>query len=507
MHIEPKPTSGSLPLQSDVVISLENISISYRVPRERISGIKEFTIRLLQRRLEYEEFLALDNVSFQVKRGETFGVIGRNGSGKSTLLKVIARVLHPNQGRVITIGKVAPLLELGAGFQMELTGRENIYLYSSLLGRSQKQTETLFPSILDFAEISDFIDAPLRTYSTGMVARLGFSVATSVRPNILLIDEVLSVGDGKFQEKCLERMYTFQELGTTIIIVSHNLATVESFCDRALWVDSGCMKAIGEVENVIDHYIRMEKKGTTVTADRKPQPQEIKLDERQIAENIAQYIPLDEIGTTYPTINNLNLMQGSVTGWLKIHSMDKEEEAVIFHTDDSRYVLRIGHQLSERSGEYIPILVARAGGNRRVLNTYYGISTFPEVSTFKVQEKAGNKYPIPPREWHLVTMTWKGYPIGKLRLYIDENLIGEHEYDSHYDDGRSLPRNISIGFRPPEWTGELVLGQDGTITDSRPPSSMSVNQAGVEIKDMRLYKRALQPQEIGFIKEKNMPHA
>jgi hypothetical protein len=137
-----------------------------------------------------------------------------------------------------------------------------------------------------------------------------------------------------------------------------------------------------------------------------------------------------------------------------------------------------------------------------VLNTYYGTSAFPEVSTYRVQEKSGDAYPFPPQEWHFFSMTWKGYPTGKLRLFIDDKLIGEHEYDSHYDDGRNLPRKISIGFRPFDWTGELVLGEDGTITDSRPTTSMSVEQAGVEIRDIRLYKRALQIQEIKLIREK-----
>lgn len=503
MLTERSPLSKGSNLEKSVVISLENISVSYRVPRERVSGIKEFTIRLIQRRLEYEEFLALDSVSFQVNRGETFGVVGRNGSGKSTLLKVIARVLHPNRGRVITLGKIAPLLELGAGFQSELTGRENIYLYSALLGRSKKETDLLFPSIIDFAGIGEFIEAPIRTYSTGMVARLGFSVATCIRPDILLIDEVLSVGDGKFQEKCLDRMYSFQKEGTTIIIVSHSLATIEAFCDRAVWLDTGCMQAIGDVEKVIGHYVQMEKTGSIASQDQAKQPREFELDEHQIEENIKQYIPLNDLGSTYPTINNLNLMKGSVSAWLKIHPQEKEDEAVIFHTDDSRYVLRLGLQSSEKTGKYISILVARAGGNRRVLNTYYGTSSFPEVSTYKVQEKSGTGYPFPPKEWHLVTMTWDGYPIGKVRLYIDENMIGEHEYNSNYDDGRNLPRNISIGFRPSDWAGELVLGQSGMITDSRPTSTMSTDQAGVEIRDMRLYQRALQQQEIQRIIEQN----
>jgi ABC-type polysaccharide/polyol phosphate transport system ATPase subunit len=237
------------------VISFEGVSVRYRVPHERVSGIKEFTIKWLQRQLVYDEFWALQNVSFNVERGETFAIVGRNGAGKSTSLKVIARVLQPTLGRVIIRGKVSPLLELGAGFNTELTGRENIYLNSALLGRSRKETDALFDSILDFSEISDFIDAPLRTYSTGMMARLGFAVATCFRPDVLLVDEVLSVGDARFQEKCMARMRSYRDQGTTILFVTHALGAVKDFCDRALWLVAGHTKAIGPAGEIADQYL------------------------------------------------------------------------------------------------------------------------------------------------------------------------------------------------------------------------------------------------------------
>lgn len=237
------------------VISFEGVSVRYRVPHERVSGIKEYTIKWLQRRLVYDEFWALQNVSFDVERGESFAIVGRNGAGKSTSLKVIARVLQPTLGRVIIRGKVSPLLELGAGFNTELTGRENIYLNSSLLGRSRKETDALFDSILDFSEISDFIDAPLRTYSTGMMARLGFAVATCFRPDVLLVDEVLSVGDARFQEKCMARMRAYRDQGTTILFVTHALGAVKGFCHRALWLEAGHVKAIGPAGEISDQYL------------------------------------------------------------------------------------------------------------------------------------------------------------------------------------------------------------------------------------------------------------
>jgi ABC-2 type transport system ATP-binding protein/lipopolysaccharide transport system ATP-binding protein len=242
------------PLPDTTAILLDSVSVAYRVPRERVSGIKEFAIKWLQRRIQYYEFWALQDVSFSIQRGEIFGVIGLNGSGKSTMLKVMARVLKPTRGRIVTCGRVSPLLELGAGFHGELTGRENIFLNSALLGRTRKETESLFHEIVDFAEIGDFIDAPIRTYSTGMVARLGFAVASAVRPNILLIDEVLSVGDTRFQEKCMRRMDSFRASGTTIVLVSHSMATVKEMCTRAIWLDHGHARAIGPADEVVAAY-------------------------------------------------------------------------------------------------------------------------------------------------------------------------------------------------------------------------------------------------------------
>ena len=181
---------------------MEHVSVQYRLPTKRIGTFREYFIRLLQKKITIRTFNALDDVSFQVKKGEVFGFIGDNGAGKSTLLKVVARVLRPYKGRVVVRGKVAPLLELGAGFHPELTGRENIYLNGSLLGHSQKQMEEVYPEIVEFSELGDFIDAPIRTYSSGMYARLGFAVATAYQPEILIVDEILAVGDEAFQKKC-----------------------------------------------------------------------------------------------------------------------------------------------------------------------------------------------------------------------------------------------------------------------------------------------------------------
>jgi ABC-type polysaccharide/polyol phosphate transport system ATPase subunit len=236
------------------VINLQNISVQYRLPEERVGSFKEYVIRLLQRKMDYKKFWALQNVNLQIRKGETFGVVGRNGAGKSTLLKVISRVLIPTQGRVQIQGMVSPLLELGAGFHPELTGRENIFLNGTLLGYSHTDIKNRLDDIVAFAELDRFIDAPLRTYSTGMTARLGFAVATSWTPEILILDEVLSVGDEAFQLKCRKRIEGFRNQDVTSIVVTHNMQTLQALCDRAVWLHQGRIRAIGGVDEVADAY-------------------------------------------------------------------------------------------------------------------------------------------------------------------------------------------------------------------------------------------------------------
>jgi ABC-type polysaccharide/polyol phosphate transport system ATPase subunit len=236
------------------VIHLENVSVQYSIPRERITSFKEYAIRLLQQKISKDDFFALRDVSFEIGRGESFGIIGRNGAGKSTLLKVIARVIRPTEGRVHLKGRIAPLLELGAGFHPELTGRENVYLNGTLLGHKRTEIDALFDEIVDFAELWDFIDAPLRTYSSGMSARLGFAVATAIRPDIFIVDEILGVGDEKFQQKCTARMEQFKKLGTSLLLVSHSSETIRQLCQRALWLERGKIRAIGDAEGIARKY-------------------------------------------------------------------------------------------------------------------------------------------------------------------------------------------------------------------------------------------------------------
>ncbi len=236
------------------MIILDNVAVKYRVPTERIGTFKEFAIRKLQRRVTYKNFWALNDINLEITKGEVFGVVGNNGAGKSTMLKVISRVLRPTKGRVRAYGKIAPLLELGAGFHPELTGRENIYLNGALLGYSKEEMDRVFDEIVDFSELGSFIEAPIRSYSSGMHARLGFSVATAHVPEILILDEILSVGDEAFQHKCNERMRSFREHGATIIMVSHGLSMIEQMCSRVAWLDHGLIQKIGDPHEVIAAY-------------------------------------------------------------------------------------------------------------------------------------------------------------------------------------------------------------------------------------------------------------
>jgi ABC-type polysaccharide/polyol phosphate transport system ATPase subunit len=236
------------------VIVLDNVSVRYRAPEEVIGTFKEYAIQVLKRKVRFREFKALNNIDLQIFEGEILGIIGRNGAGKSTLLKVISRVLIPTEGRVRIRGQVSPLLELGAGFHPELTGRENIYLNGTLLGHTRREVDAKLPEIMEFAELGAFIDSPLRTYSSGMAARLGFSVATAWQPEILILDEVLSVGDEAFRQKCQQRMKNYRDQGTTTLLVTHDSNTVESLCARAVWLEHGQIQAIGPSREVVDLY-------------------------------------------------------------------------------------------------------------------------------------------------------------------------------------------------------------------------------------------------------------
>ncbi|MDK9429128.1 ABC transporter ATP-binding protein [Gallibacterium anatis] len=239
---------------NDIIIDIQNASVRFNKATENITGLKEYVIKLLKGQLMFEEFFALKDINLQIRRGESWGLIGNNGSGKSTLLKLICGILQPYTGKVSVSGTIAPLIELGAGFDYELTARENIFLNGALLGHNKKFMQSKFDEIIEFSELSDFVDVPLKNYSSGMSARLGFAIATMVKADILVIDEILSVGDQAFQEKCKIRMTELLEGGTTLLFVSHSIEQVKSICSHTLILDRGNVKATGNIEIINEIY-------------------------------------------------------------------------------------------------------------------------------------------------------------------------------------------------------------------------------------------------------------
>ena len=238
-----------------VMIDVDGVTIRFNLSNQKVDNLKEYVIKLIKRELMFQEFIAVDNVSFQVRRGEAWGIIGSNGSGKSTLLKAVSGIIKPYKGTITINGSIAPLIELGAGFDQECTARENIYLNGCVLGHSEKFMREHFDEIVEFAGIEKFLDSPLKNFSSGMKARLGFSVATMVKPDILIVDEILAVGDYKFKKKCMKRMEELLGGGTTLLYVSHNIDEVASLCDHALWIDHGVTRMQGEVDDICRAYM------------------------------------------------------------------------------------------------------------------------------------------------------------------------------------------------------------------------------------------------------------
>ena len=236
------------------VIKVTDVSMQFRMNSDKILSLKEFVTTALRGRLCYEEFTALENVTFTVRKGETLGLIGRNGAGKSTLLKIISGIVKPTEGSVGCRGNIVPMLELGSGFDFDLTGRENIFLNGAILGYSEEFLKDKYNEIVAFSELGNFIDRPIRNYSSGMLARLAFSVATEVTPDILIVDEILSVGDADFQEKSRRRMLELMGGGTTVLFVSHNLEQVRELCGQVLWLENGRIRMAGKTDEVCDAY-------------------------------------------------------------------------------------------------------------------------------------------------------------------------------------------------------------------------------------------------------------
>lgn len=245
-------------MDNNYIVDVENVTIRFNKSTEKIDNLKDYFVKLLKRELMFQEFLALKDVSLKVKKGESWGLIGTNGSGKSTLLKAICGIMKPYKGTITIKGSIAPLIELGAGFDPNLTARENIYLNGAVLGYSKKFMTDHFDEIVEFAEIREFLDSPIKNYSSGMKARLGFSIATVVNPDILIVDEVLSVGDAKFKQKCNVRMQQMLTRDTTLLYVSHSIESVKELCTHALWIDKGNEIMSGEVNEVCDKYMEAQ---------------------------------------------------------------------------------------------------------------------------------------------------------------------------------------------------------------------------------------------------------
>ena len=243
-----------------LMIDVDHVTIRFNMANQKVDNLKEYVVKLLKNELMFQEFLAVKDVSFQVHAGEAWGLIGTNGSGKSTMLKAISGILKPYKGNITVNGRVAPLIELGAGFDPELTARENIFLNGCVLGHTEKFMQEHFDEIVEFAELEKFLDSPLKNFSSGMRARLGFSIATMVKPDILIVDEILSVGDYKFRQKCEKRMTEMLSGGTTLLYVSHSIDEVKRLCDHALWIDKGVERMQGAAAEVCDAYITEMKK-------------------------------------------------------------------------------------------------------------------------------------------------------------------------------------------------------------------------------------------------------
>ena len=235
-------------------VEVKNVTMEFNMSKEKVDSIKEYFIKLVKRELHFEQFLALKDVSVTIEQGDVFGIVGLNGSGKSTLLKVISGILKPTKGTVKTVGTISPMIELGAGFDMDLTARENIFLNGSVLGYFKQMMEEKFDEILEFSELQPFVDVAVKNYSSGMVARLAFAIATITKPDILIVDEILAVGDFLFQQKCEKRIREMMDRGTTVIIVSHTIEQIERLCKHVLWLEHGNMKMLGDTKTVCDAY-------------------------------------------------------------------------------------------------------------------------------------------------------------------------------------------------------------------------------------------------------------
>ena len=242
-----------------IMVDVDHVTVRFNLANQKVDNLKEYCIRMLKKELLFQEFFAVKDVSFQIRRGEAWGIVGSNGSGKSTILKAVSGILKPWKGSITVNGSIAPLIELGAGFDGNLTARENIFLNGCILGHSEKYMKEHFDEIVEFVGLEKFLDSPIKNYSSGMKARLGFAVATSVKPDLLIVDEILSVGDFRFRKKCEQRIQEMLDRGTTLLYVSHTMPEVLRICQKAMWMDKGVIRMSGSAEEVCDAYLNEDK--------------------------------------------------------------------------------------------------------------------------------------------------------------------------------------------------------------------------------------------------------
>ncbi len=247
---------GDFDQDEDILIDVRNVSMRFKMPSEKVDDAKEAFIKLIKGKLKYRDFWVLNDISLQVRRGESFAIVGRNGAGKSTLLSLISGIYNPTKGHVRTRGSIVPLLRLGAGFDPNSTGKENVFLNGAILGFSKKEMQDRYDEIVEFSELKDFMNVQVKNYSSGMIARLGFAIAVSVKPDIMIVDEILSVGDAPFQKKCTERMEELRKSGTTFLVVSHNMQRVKMLCKTAIWIKNGSIIMRGTSKEVADAYTK-----------------------------------------------------------------------------------------------------------------------------------------------------------------------------------------------------------------------------------------------------------
>ncbi len=246
-------------MENRIVVDVDRVTMRFNMPKEKVDNIKEYLIKVIKHQIRFEEFVALSNISLQVRSGEVVGIVGLNGSGKSTLLKLIAGILEPSEGHVTTTGTISPMIELGAGFDFELTAKENIFLNCSVLGFRRDFVKEKYDEIIDFAELRDFENVAIKNFSSGMIARLGFAIATLVKPDILIVDEILAVGDFLFQQKCEKRISELMNGGTTVLIVSHSIEQIERLCTRVVWLKNGVTVMDGSTAEVCEEYKKTER--------------------------------------------------------------------------------------------------------------------------------------------------------------------------------------------------------------------------------------------------------